>query len=159
MNELGKQTRTLYREQRQYLRGTAEAMQLAIRNQFKHNWRQTLPVLVFPAIMALSAIAFPDTISQVIADLWGIFSVLLFAGILLTFYRGVRLHRRFSLLMACSMSLALAMLFPFVFLLDINNRWLAAIVIYNVCLALYALISFSIYLLLMGFKPPREPYA
>lgn len=29
----------------------------------------------------------------------------------------------------------------------------------NICLALYALISFSIHLLLMGISPPREPYA
>jgi hypothetical protein len=38
------------------------------------------------------------------------------------------------------------------------NIWMAAIVVYNICLALYVIGSFGFYLLVMGINPPGEPY-
>jgi hypothetical protein len=158
MDELTKLVKRLPPDQRERVYGFTSAIDKAIQDQFKHKLRLTLAVLIFPGIMGLSVVAYPETIAQVIADLWGVFIVVLLAGILLTTHRGIHLHRRFFLLMSASMALALAMLLPFILFIEVTNRWMAAIVVYNICLALYVIGSFGFYLIVMGINPPKEPY-
>ena len=158
MDDFGKLTKTLYREQRKYLRGTALAIREAIHNQYKHKWRLTLFLWLFPLLLAFAVVAFTEGMAQVISDLWFGFSLVLIAGVLLTKYRGVHLHLRFSILMSVSLLLSLVMLLPFVFFVEVTATWMAAIVVYNICLALCIIGSFGFYLLVMGISPPKEPY-
>lgn len=159
MDEWRKRYNLLDPDQRKYIADTAEAMLDTASKRFMHNWRQTLMVLVFPGLMAVYAVIDPESAGRVISDLWNFFSFVLVVGIFLTTYRGIRLHSRFSLLMSSSMVLALAMLVPFVFFLEITARWMAVVVLYNTFLAFYVIVATSIYLLMMGIAPPREPYA
>jgi hypothetical protein len=61
--------------------------------------------------------------------------------------------------MASSLVLAIVMLLPFIFFVEISAPFFAAIVIYNISLAFYVTVSMGIYLVMMGIKPPSEPYA
>lgn len=158
MDELGRKIKTLYREQRLYLRDTMKARLQAVRDQYKHNWRLTLFLWLFPLLMAFAIVAFTEDMAQVVSDLWFGFSLVLMFGILLIKYRGIHLHLRFSTLMSVSLLLSLAMLLPFVFFIEVTNIWMAAIVVYNICLALCIIGSFGFYLLVMGINPPKEPY-
>jgi len=159
MDEWRRHYNSLDRNQREHIYETAKAMLDAASKQFMHNWRQTLPILLSPGLMSFYAIVDPETAGRVIEDLWGVFTIVLLLGIFLTLYRGVRLHSRFSLLMASSLVLAIVMLLPFIFFVEISAPFLAAIVIYNISLAFYVTVSMGIYLVMMGISPPREPYA
>jgi len=158
MDDLGKKIKRLYREQRRYLRDTALARLQAVRNQYKHKWRLTLFLWLFPLLLALLVVAYTEDMAQIISELWAGFSLVLMFGILLTKYRGVHLHLRFSTIMSVSLLLSLVMLLPFIFFIEVTNRWMAAIVVYNICLALCVIGSFGFYLLVMAISPPREPY-
>ena len=158
MDEWRKYYSLLTPEQRRFMKELGENLEKEAKHEFMHKWRQTLPVLLFPALMSLFAVIDPETAGRVIEDLWGVFSIILLLGIILAMYQGVRLHRRFSLLMACSLILAIVMLVPFIFLVDVTTSWMAVIVIYNISLAFYLVVTMGIYLVMMGINPPRGPY-
>lgn len=118
-------------------------------------WRVSMPLLIFPGVISLALVGDAGLANGFIHAV-PLIALLGFLACGLAIWRGARISDKFALLLVGCFVLSAALVLPALGAREFVHPFMAAATLYGICLAIYTVLSSSLYLVLVNFQRPQR---